>query len=68
MLDRISYRIADLFFAKHLEADYEMGLREGSRVTYMVMAAQIRRMMPDAPKNAQPGLNLALKMIEERIH
>ncbi len=68
MLDRFTYWIADLLFTKHLEADYQMGLNEGARVTYMVMASQLTRLKADAPKYAQAGLDLAIQEIEKRIH
>lgn len=68
MLDRITYSIANLLFSKHLDADYEMGLREGARVNQLVMASQIRRLMAGSPKYAQAGLEIALKDIEGRIH
>ncbi len=68
MLDRFTYWIADLLFSKHLEADYQMGQREGARITYLVMAAQLTRLKADAPKYAHAGLDLAIKEIEGRIH
>lgn len=68
MINQLTYWLANLLFGKHLDADYEMGLREGARVNQLVMASQIRRLMADSPKYAQAGLEVALKDIEGRIH
>ena len=66
-MNEIRYRIAELLFEDCLEADYNMGCREGEYVAHLVMVRHLTALKDNSSAAHAKGLDLAIKHIQSRL-